>query len=201
MALLAQLYHFFFSSQLEFWAFVTSLAGVWLMTRQWLIAWPAGLISVVLYAIVFVEYKLYADASLQLFFFAMLAYGWWHWKHPQPGRRELPTSHVTLREWGIYTVLTALAALAIAQLLLHATDSKTPYWDASTTALSLAGQWMQARKQLENWIVWIVADVLYIYLYLVKDLKATAILSVLYCILAIMGYLQWRKAMRSEATA
>ncbi len=194
------LFHYFFANQLEFWAFLTSLLGVWLMTRGWLIAWPAGLIGVALYAIVFVQSRLYADASLQLFFLAMLLYGWWHWLHPQPGKAELPVSRVSAKSWMIYAVTTTAAALVIAQILRLKTDSNTPYMDATTTAMSLTAQWMQARKQLENWAVWIAADLLYIALYLYKDLRATAILYGLFCILAVMGYAGWRKFLRNIQT-
>lgn len=222
------LYRYFFGSQLEFWAFVTSVAGVWLMTRQWLIAWPVGLVSVILTALVCCQSRLFADAGLQIFFAAVLLYGWWHWLHPGPAQPALPVTRLapaarlplalaTLAMFAVIFLLNtglkfylspgggagwrqALATLGLGAIL------KTTQWgvtagDSLTTALSLTAQWMQARKQIENWALWIVADVLYIFLYWLKDLNSFAILSVIYCVLAVMGHIEWRRSLRAASGA
>lgn len=192
-------YTWLFPTHLEMLAFVTGVAGVWLMARQHLLAWPVGLVNVMLYAVIFTRYRLYADATLQLYFFGMLAYGWWHWLHPGPQRAELPTVRITSRTGWVLSGLTAAAALGVGAFLQRFSDSTTPYWDACPTAMSFAAQWMQARKHLENWLVWIVANVLYIGLYIYKGMNGVAVLYGIFILLAIKGWIEWRRAWRSAA--
>ena len=150
---------------LEWVAVAFGVVSVWLTVRQNPWCWPLGIVNVSLFALLFWRSRLYADAGLQLVYVGLCAYGWWAWVRGGPGTAA----------WGVARApadALALLALAAAPRLSarghphRATDAALPYWDAGTTAGSLVAQWMQARKWLENWIVWIVVDVVYVGMYL-----------------------------------
>lgn len=177
---------------------VLGVICVVLFVRQNVWAWPTGIVNVGLYIVVFYRAKLYADMGLQVVYVVVSLYGWYQWLHPGEGRRELPVTRVSLREGVILGLVTLATGAFMAHTLATHTDAALPYWDSATVAVSLAAQWLMTRKKLENWMLWIGADLVMIGIYLVKALHPTAALYAVYTVLAILGLRTWRKSMASS---
>jgi nicotinamide mononucleotide transporter len=124
-------------------------------------------------------------------------YGWMVWKYGNKSKeqKELPITRMPKRSWLKASIVFLVAQFIIAGVLINYTDSNVPWWDAFTTALSIIGMWMLARKYLEQWWIWIVVDVVCVGLYIYKELYFTAGLYALYAIIAIFGWLNWKKLM------
>jgi nicotinamide mononucleotide transporter len=180
---------------------ITGVVSVWLTTRQRIWCWPIGLVSVVLFILVFQQAKLYGAMGLQVVYVVLMLYGWYAWLRGGPGQGELIVSRVPAR------VLMPLAAAGLAASLVlglwldRRTDEALPFPDAFTTCFSLVAQGMQTRKWIENWLLWFVIDAIYVGMNLSRDLWLTAGLYAGYLGLAALGYRDWRRSMRaSEAS-
>lgn len=184
----------------ELVAVVVTLAAVYLTTRQNIWCWPLGMVSVTLYALVFREAKLYADMGLQGLFFALALYGWWAWLHGGEGRgnedyRELEVSRASSRARVALAAIGVLAGIALGQTLDRFTDASLPFMDSTLTSFSIIAQWMQTRKLLEAWLVWLAVDVFYVGMFLYKGLYPTAALYAVFLYLAVLGFVEWRRSM------
>lgn len=178
----------------EFFGVVTGFVGVWLTTRRNVWCWPVGLVNVLLFLVVFADARLYADASLQVVYVVLLSYGWWFWLRGGEDHHAAPVTRLSRARFATLAGLVLVATVGAGFALSRFTDADLPYWDSFTTAASLVAQWLQARKILENWIVWIVADVVYVGMYLVKGLELTAVLYASFLVLAVIGWRAWRPA-------
>jgi nicotinamide mononucleotide transporter len=174
------------------------IAGVWLMVRRSLWAFPVGLAAVTVQGVLFYQTKFYADGTLQIFFFAALAYGWWHWVHGRGAAPELPVTVMTWRARGLVLLLAAAGTAGWALVAGKYTDSIMPWRDAFIAAFSVAGQVLQSRKNLENWPVWVVVNFVAIASYWKADLAFTAFLYAVYLAMAFAGWREWRKAMKKQ---
>jgi nicotinamide mononucleotide transporter len=183
---------------LEVLAVVFGIISVFLSTRENIWSWPTALVNVGLYSLVFFRTKLYADMGLQVVYFALSLYGWYEWLYGGANRTELHVSRtpgsLTLRLVGIGVLASAILGTVLARL----TDAALPYVDSTTSATSLIAQWMMTRKMLENWLVWIAVDVVYIGMFIFKSLYLTAGLYAVFLVLAVMGYIEWRKSLRAS---
>jgi nicotinamide mononucleotide transporter len=180
-------------------AVALTLAAVYLTTRQVIWCWPLGLVSVTLYAAVFFEARLYADMGLQGLYFVLSIYGWWAWLHGDAGRGRMAVSRTpTQIRVGLVAIAT-LGGIALGQGLSRFTDASLPFIDSLLTSFSIAAQWMQTRKLLESWIVWLAVDVCYVGMFLHKELYLTAGLYAVFLALAVMGLVEWRRSMTAAA--
>ncbi len=188
----------------EHWAelsgMLLGIGYVVLSVRQKILAWPLGLLSSLVYVLVFSQSGFYAGMGLQGYYVFISIYGWVTWKKGSDnpsGMLEVSRMGKTL---ALKTLLaTALFCTAIFFVLKYWTDSPVPFGDAFTTSLGIVATWMMARKILENWLVWIVSDTVAICLYLFRGLELTAILYLAYASLAVTGYLQWKKSIQNRA--
>ena len=174
---------------------ILSLIYLYLSIKQKVSLWVFGFLASALYVIVFFDSKLYADMSLQVYYLVVSIYGWINWKRGKE-EKELPTTVTTRKTW----LQLALATIGIYFIyyfvLRYFTDSTIPKSDSVVGALSIIATWMLARKLIDNWIVWIVVDAFCVGLYLYKELYTTAGLFVVYTIMAIVGYFQWKKSIK-----
>lgn len=180
------------------------IASVFLSARQNVWNWPLGIINVALYIIIFYEAKLYADMGLQAVYVVLAAYGWWHWLHGGANHGALRVSRVPARDAILLALAFAIGTTALTTLLVRATDASLPLADSALTAASLVAQYMMTRKYVECWLVWIVADVAYVAMFIYKALWLTAGLYLVFCVLAVVGWRQWRASLRqvsAERTA
>ncbi len=179
----------------ELVAVVVTLAAVYLTTRQNIWCWPLGMVSVTLYALVFRQAKLYADMGLQGLFFALAVYGWWAWLHGNEDHGELEVSRASSRAKVVLAAMGVLAGITLGQTLHRFTDASLPFMDSTLTSFSIIAQWMQTRKLLEAWLVWLAVDVFYVGMFLYKGLYPTAGLYAVFLYLAVLGFVEWRRSM------
>jgi len=193
----------FSTTPLELISFVLALINVALNIRQSHWAWLFAIVSSGAYALVFSGSRLYGDMGLQLVFIALAIWGWWQWLAGARGgaaeAAPLEVSWLDRRGWLWTLAGWALAYVALAWFLHAYTDTDVPRADAFLTAGSLVGSVLLARKKIENWHVWIVVDVLYVALYIYKDLRLTAFLYAVFIVMAALGLLAWRRGRRDTA--
>ncbi|MEJ5993652.1 nicotinamide riboside transporter PnuC [Pedobacter sp. Du54] len=184
---------------LEWFGVFTGILCVWLAAKNKIWNWPVAIISVLIYIFIFFESKLYADMGLQLYFFAMNIYGWYYWsKQKGNSTKERPISTITKKEIVLSLVGVAIFTLALGSILHKNTDASFPFIDSFCTAVSLIAQIFLARRVIQNWLIWIFVDIIYVGVYFSKDLYATGIMYTLYIGIATMGYLDWRKIYREQ---
>ena len=194
----------FSTTPLELISFVLSIATVLLNIRRIHWAWLFAIVSSATYGIVFFKARLYGDAGLQAVFIAASIWGWYEWLRgtgaPAAGKDDGPlvVSWLDRQGW-IWSLAGWLLGFVLLSWFLHAyTDTDVPHMDAFLTAGSLVGQLLLARKKVENWVVWIVVDVLYVGLYLFKDLHVTAVLYAVFVLLAARGLRAWGNIARVD---
>ncbi len=168
--------------------------------RQHILTWPTGLLTSVLYVLVFFKARLYADMGLQLYYVLISIYGWYFWlkgRKPDTGEKvPVRVSSIKLRYKLIFISLTLYAIILF--ILRKFTDSDVPHMDSMTTALSIVATWMLARKYIGHWIIWIFVDAFSAGLYIYKGLWATVILFSIYTVMAILGFFEWKKDLKQH---
>ncbi len=170
-----------------------------LSIRQNILLWPVGILSAVMYMIVFFETKFYADMGLNAYYFVISIYGWINWSGAaKQEKKELPVRSVGRTQGMILLVVMVGIFFLIGYLLDRYTDSPIPWWDALTTAGSIVATWMLTRKILEHWILWIFVDLLSMGLYIYRGLYPTAFLFLVYTTMAVVGYLEWKRTRKNS---
>lgn len=180
-------------SPLEGVAALFGIVSVFLSTRQNIWSWPTAIVNVALYTIVFYNGRLYGQMGLQTVYLVLSIYGWYQWLRGGEQKTELHVSRASPRLVGILAALNVVAWIGLAALL-RTTDAALPWLDALLTTTSLIAQWMMTRKILENWILWIVVDVVYVPMFISQRLYATSFLYAAFLVLAVMGFVQWRRS-------
>jgi nicotinamide mononucleotide transporter len=180
-------------------AVVASFLCVWLYTREDVWSWPTAIVAAALYLFVFFQARFYAQMILQGVYIVISIYGWYQWLYGGAEQSALKISRVTPTTALVLTGIVGGGMAVIMYVLTTYTDNAAvPFWDALTAAMSLAAQWMLARKILENWLVWIVADVIYVGMFVYQGLYPTALLYAGFLVLATHGFFAWRTSMRAE---
>lgn len=204
---------------LEIFGTIVGLFYLWLEYKASIYLWIAGIIMPAIYIFVYYDAGLYADFGINIYYLIAAVYGWFFWmwgrrKEKKNGwvdsdattslpassevPKELPIVHTPVRYYLPLAVVAIFSFVGIALILIHFTDSNVPWLDSFTTALSIVGMWMLARKYIEQWFAWIVVDIVCCGLYMYKDLYFTSVLYGLYSIIAIFGYLKWKKIMQVQ---
>ena len=183
-------------STIEIVAAVLGAIGVYLTVRQNIWSWPVGVVMVSLYMYIFFHAKLYSDTGLQVFFLVMQFYGWYQWtRGPVEHAVSLsPVTRLRARGWTMTIAGVAAGTAALGTAMDRFTDAALPYPDAFTAMLSVIAQFLLTRKILDNWTLWIVADVIYVGMYTNRGLYWTAGLYVVFLILCVKGYREWRRS-------
>jgi nicotinamide mononucleotide transporter len=186
---------------MELLGFITGAACVALLVRQNIWNWPLGITNNLVFIALFYRTGLYADVGLQGFYIAISLYGWWSWLHGGRDHGALTVSRIRKGEGALLSLAVAGITAALTWLLRHHTNSTVPVLDSLITALSLAAQFMMTRKWLENWLVWIAANCLSVGLLIYKGLYVTSALYLVYQVLCVLGWIEWRRALKGPATA
>ncbi|WP_091817768.1 nicotinamide riboside transporter PnuC [Prevotella communis] len=207
---------FFMAHWLDIVTTVLGLAYILLEYRASLWMWVVGFAMQALGIILYYQKGLYADCGMEFYYLSMTVYGYWKWvrgnhrdrsfdtsadsSDPQPPNLGgLEITHIPLRLLVRWSAIMAAVWALIYWLLVTYTNSNVPLADSFTTALSLIGIWALAHKYLEQWFIWIAVDVVTSILYFYKDIPFKASLYALYVIIAIFGYMKWRRMMTSDA--
>jgi nicotinamide mononucleotide transporter len=177
---------------------VFGVISVWLTARENVWCWPTGLVNVGLAIVVFAQARLYADMGLQVVYVAACLYGWWAWLHGGQDHGELKVSRVPLWLGAGLAAAGILFAAGLGKLLQEYTNAALPFLDSTLTSFSLVAQWMLTRKWIENWVVWLAVDVVYVGMFVFKGLYLMAGLYGVFLGLAVMGLHAWGRSLRKQ---
>jgi len=197
-------------SYIEFIGTIFYLWSVWLISRRNMLTWPVGIVSSILYLVLFYQIRLYADAGEQVYYLGASLYGWWYWKKNieknKKGKVEVIFSPAqSALKWALATLIlsfilgTLVSRLNVLLPALFPEPASYPYLDTLTTIMSFTAMFLMARRRIESWAYWIIVDVIGIWLYYVKDVKFISFLYVILLILAINGLYSWSKEKRATS--
>jgi nicotinamide mononucleotide transporter len=180
-------------STLEIIAVIVNVFGVWLTARRVRWCWPVSVVAVLLYAWIFYDAKLYSDMLLQGAFAVLQGYGWWRWSQGGLDQGKVHVGRIGTGEALLGLSVGVLGAVLLGSLMASFTDAAVPWLDASLTAFSLVASVWAARKYIASWWLWIILDVVYVAMYLFKDLNLTAGLYAGFILLALYGLRAWKR--------
>tara|TARA_Y100001001_G_C7969201_1_gene295305 strand:+ start:195 stop:827 length:633 start_codon:yes stop_codon:yes gene_type:complete len=193
--------NYFISSPWELIGAASGLLCVWLIIRENIWNWPVGLAYALVSLLVFYKARLYSDLVLHVFYVFMNGYGWYYWLRGAGARSSggrLVVARLRKRSASLLGVATVIGIVAMGWLFDYYTDADLAYWDSTTTVMSFAAMWMAAHKYIENWIVWLVIDVLATGIYIFKGIWPYAVLYGLYIPMAVWGWMAWLRSMSSS---
>lgn len=199
-------------SYLEFFGTILNVWSVWLTSRNKVLSWPIGIVAVVLFFVLFYEIRLYSDMVEQAYYFATGLWGWWVWTHPKRAQdadanKELKITYGTRRENAWAVGITAVGTLALGAFMskvhlifpsVFPEPADFPYLDAFTTVLSFVATVLMVRKKAECWYLWILVDVIGIWLYAAKGVRLVALEYVIFLGLATSGFFKWRAFLEAQ---
>jgi nicotinamide mononucleotide transporter len=178
---------------LEIIAVIFGLLSVWYSMKVNILVYPTGIVSVIIYVYICFFAGLYADMGINFVYIIMSVYGWYNWTRPRTDKLRLPVTFSSKQHHLIAIGGTIVSFVIIRAVLIAYTDSNVPNIDAFTTSVFIVGMWLMAVKKVENWIYWIIGDIVSVPLYFYKGLVFTSFQYFIFLILAIMGYIAWRK--------
>jgi nicotinamide mononucleotide transporter len=182
----------FQTSYLEITAVAFGLICVWFMKKESLLAFPFGIVNVLIYVYIFFVSGLYANAGINAFFFVMSVYGWYNWTRKDINDDTIRITRCSRQELLFNVIAVVVFFIIIRIILVRYTPSKIPSWDAMTTAVYIVAQWLLSRKKIENWILWISADTVMVGLCTWEGLYFTGFQYFVFTIIAILGFREWR---------
>ncbi len=185
------------STMIEVIGFLTGALCVFLLVKQNIWNWPIGIVNAVMYIVLFYEARLFADMSLQVIYVILGFLGWYWWLRGGKNKKEL-TVQTTSKKHAAILLVVGIVATYIMHVYLVKIGDSAPFLDALTTVMSLIAQYMLTRKLIENWAIWIAADVIYIGLYASRGLYLTSVLYAVFLSLCIAGAIEWHKSRSAE---
>ena len=182
----------------ELVAVLLALAYLVLAIRENVACWIAAILSTSIYIVLMFQVGLYMESALQLFYIAMAVYGWYSWTHGEGPGHKLEVSSWPLNRHAGPLSMILLLSLGSGYLLENFSDAALPYLDSFTTWGAIVTTWMVARKIIQNWHYWFIIDAVSVYLYISRGLWLTALLFMVYLVLIVIGYRQWRKSLEAS---
>ena len=180
---------------LELIGVVFGFLSVWYAKRENILVFPTGIISTGIFVYILLVFGLLGDMLINGYYFVMSVYGWYVWTRKVDETHFIPITRADSRErrWSILLFVGTLLFVTLVYLLFDKFNTWTAYVDTVTTAIFFVGMWLMARKKLENWTFWIIGDVISVPLYLYKGLIFTSFQYLLFTLIAIFGYLEWKR--------
>jgi nicotinamide mononucleotide transporter len=180
---------------MEITAVFFGFASVWYSKQNNILVFPTGLISTSIFVYLLFKWQLLGDMMINGYYFIMSIYGWYVWTRKVDTENVTPISRVTKREqkFGIVIFVSTLVLVYEVYQFFEMWTNWVAYVDTLTTALFFVGMWLMAKRKIENWYFWIIADIISVPLYLYKGLTFTSIQYFGFTILAIFGFLAWKK--------
>lgn len=185
---------------LELTAIIFGLLSVWFAKKDNLLVFPTGIINTAIYVYLLWHWSLLGDMMINFYYVVMSIYGWYYWTRKKDNVAEFPISRMTLLEtrWSLVIfVLTILFVVTIYTFFDKFTHW-TSYVDTFVTGIFFVGMWLMAKRKIENWILWIIGDVISIPMYFAKGYSFTSIQYLIFTIIAIYGYLEWKKTLQEK---
>jgi len=184
---------------LEMTAALFGIMSVWFSRRENILVFPSGIISTGIYVYLLNIYELRGDMVINAYFFLMSIYGWYNWSKAVEGttsKVEITRTNNKEKLLGLFIFIAGVIFVFAAYKLFGTKITYITYTDSFTTAIFFVAMWYMALKKIENWTLWIAGNIVSIPLYLVKGLGFTAIQYSVFLILAILGYIEWRKRLK-----
>lgn len=180
---------------LEGVAVITGLLSVWFAKQDKVWVYPTGMISTAIYVYLLLKAGLLGDFLINAYYFAMSIYGWIFWTQQKEGVtvHQIDKVSASEKKWSFFLFVLSLLFVGGLYTILGRWASWTAPIDTFTTALFFVGMWLMARRKIAHWIYWIVGDLISIPLYLYKGLALTSFQYLIFTLLAIFGYIQWKK--------
>lgn len=185
---------------LELVAIFFGLWSVWCAKKDNIWVFPTGLISTFIYAYLLWKWDLLGDSMINGYYFIMSIYGWYHWTRKKGDIEEFPVSVITNKEKIIALIIFVLTIIFVVIVYLY--FGKFTNWysyvDTFVTGIFFVGMWLMAKRKIENWIFWIIGDLISIPLYFAKGYTFTSFQYIVFTIIAVFGYLEWKKILNSN---
>lgn len=190
-------------NKIELIGALLGLLYIYFSIKQHILTWPTGLFTSLLYIAVFFQSGFYADMGLQVYYVTISIYGWYFWlkggqKNSDGHQKQLPARKTPKKLFVNLLLVTIIIYAGILFILLNFTNSTVPYMDSLTTALSISATWLLAKKYIEHWLIWIFVDIFSAGLYVYKGLWPTVILFLIYSVMAVLGYIEWKKDLKKQ---
>jgi nicotinamide mononucleotide transporter len=185
---------------LELTAVVFGIISVLFARKNNILVYPTGLVSTLIYVYILLEWKLFGDFIINIYYSVMSILGWYLWTRKKNGATEFPISVMNRKDYLISSIIFTgtLLFVALVYYFFDKFTHWTAYVDTLTTALFFVGMWLMAKRKIENWLLWIVADIISVPLYFYKGLTFSSIQFLLFTIIAILGYIEWRKFLQKQ---
>ena len=181
------------TSVVEVVAVAFGLVCVWSMKKESILAFPFGIVNVLIYAYICFVSKLYAYSGINIFYAVMSAYGWFVWTRKNESEETIRIARLSMQALILNILAIVVFFIVMRILLVQFTDSMVPTWDAITTAIYIVGMWLLAWKKIENWIAWIIGDIISIGLFAYEKLYFSSFQFLVFTIIAVLGFIEWRK--------
>ncbi|NVJ88269.1 MAG: nicotinamide mononucleotide transporter [Flavobacteriaceae bacterium] len=180
---------------LEFIAFIFGIASVWYAKKENILVYPTGLIATIITVYLLYKAEYFGDMMMNFYYSVMSIYGWWNWSRKKDGEYVVPISRTNLKEkWiGFILFLLTMAVTYLVYSYSGTTIETENYIDIFTSGVFFTAMWYMANKKIENWTLWIFADIITVPLYAYRGLGMLSLQYLIFTILAIQGYLAWKK--------
>ena len=188
------------NSILEITGAIFGLLSVWFAKKDNIWVFPTGLVSTFIYAYLLWQWDLLGDSMINVYYFIMSIYGWYHWTRKKGNQVEFPIATMNNKEKGIAIVLFTGTIFFVIVVYFYFNKFTTwySYVDTFLTGLFFVGMWLMAKRKIENWIFWIIGDIISIPLYFAKGYTFTSLQFLIFTIVAIYGYLEWKKILNNS---
>jgi len=183
---------------LEITAIIFGLLSVWFAKKDNIWVFPTGIFNTAIYVYLLWKWALLGDMMINFYYVVMSIYGWYHWTRKKDNIVEYPISRMTFLEkkWSFIIFLLTILFVVMVYTFFDKFTHWTSYVDTVVTGIFFVGMWLMARRKIENWILWIVGDIISIPMYFFKGYSFTSIQYLIFTIIAIYGYLEWKKKLQ-----
>ncbi len=200
--MLEQLFHYFEQNPFIYLEILGAILTIWcvyLASKNNILNWPMSMLASVVYFFVFFQNRFFSDAYLQVIFLMVQSYGWWYWSALNHSKTNKKITKITFKYALILLIFSvSLYFIWYSVYIKINPNARSPYIDTLCTVLSITALYMQAKHWLENWILWIVVDLIYVPMYLNGNQFITAALYTFLIVLAAKGFLEWKQKMLAE---
>jgi len=189
-----------FNIVLEITAVIFGLFSVWFAKKDNILVFPTGLVSTFIYAYLLWQWELLGDSMINVYYFVMSIYGWYHWTRKKGDAIEFPIATMTNNEkiTAIIIFISTIIFVIIVYLYFNKFTNWYSYVDTFLTAVFFVGMWLMAKRKIENWIFWIIGDIISIPLYFAKGYTFTSFQFLIFTIIAVYGYLEWKEILHKS---
>jgi nicotinamide mononucleotide transporter len=185
---------------LELTAILFGLLSVWYAKKDNILVFPTGIINTAIYTYLLWKWSLLGDMMINFYYVVMSVYGWYHWTRKKDNVVAFPISRMTLTEkkWLVVIFVVTVLFVIVVYTFFDKFTHWTSYVDTLVTGIFFVGMWLMARRKIENWILWIVGDIISIPMYFVKGYSFTSIQYLIFTVIAVYGYLEWKRVLQPK---